>query len=376
EIARLWRELPERFPDAYSESFFEGSGMRTRVVPMREAVVGSMARNLWILFGAVALVLLIAWANVANLFIVRMEGRRQELDIRSALGAGRATIARYLLAEGLALALAGGLLALPVCWLGVPALVSLVPEALPRAVEVTVGPDTVLYTLLLSLAAGVGLALHPLLRQPRDVSAGSLATGGRSGGAGRSRQRLRSLLVVSQVALALTLTVGAGLLVESLRRLGDLDPGMDPEGVVAASVYLSPARYPDDLSVWNAFDRMLEGVRAIPGVTAAGMTQDLPVEGDFGCTVQGFRDPAVREHLNDVGLSICAGQEVTTPGYFEAAGIPLLQGRTFTDTDDDDPSTGAVVVSRAFAERFRPGQDAIGKAVAPNGRTVPPFHHV
>lgn len=376
EIARLWRELPERFPNAYSESFFEGSGMRTRVIPMRDAVVGSMARNLWILFGAVGLVLLIAWANVANLFIVRMEARRHELALRTALGAGRGAMARHLLAEGLTMSVAGGALALLVCFLGVPALVALAPESLPRAVDVAVGGDTVVYTLLLSLLAGVGLALYPLLRRPRDVSAGELATGARSGDAGPQRRRLRSLLVTGQVALALTLVVGAGLLVESLRRLGALDPGMDPEGVVAVGIYLSPARYTDDGKVWEAFRRMLEGAKAIPGVTAAGMSEELPVEGGFGCTVQGFEDPAVVEHLNAVGLSTCAGQEVTTPGYFEAARIPLLEGRTFTDTDNDDPSVGAAVVSRAFARRFWPEQDPIGKAVAPSGRTIPPFYHV
>ncbi|HSR41952.1 MAG TPA: ABC transporter permease, partial [Longimicrobiales bacterium] len=376
EIAGLWTELPERFPNAYGGGFMGGSGMRARVVPMAEAVVGPMARNLWILFEAVGLVLLIAWANVSNLFLVRVETRRQELDIRSALGAGRAAIARYLLAEGLTLSLAGGVLAVLICFWGVPALVALAPEALPRAFEVAVGPDTVLYTLALALGAGLALALYPLIRYAGRAGVGALATGARSGGAGRARQRLRSALVAGQVALALTLTVAAGLFVESLRRLGDLDPGVEPEGLVAAGIYLSPARYTDDQAVWSTLRSMLERVRAIPGVTAAGMSEELPVEGGFGCTVQGFEDPAVRERLNQAGLSTCAGQESTTPGWFETAGIPLLRGRTLTEANHTDPSVGAVVVSRAFAERFWPGEDPIGKGVAPSGRTVPPFYHV
>lgn len=376
ELGRLTPRLPERFPNAYSQEFFDRYGFRTQVVPLKQSVVGEMARNLWILFGAVGLVLLIAAANVANLFLARLEERRRELAIRSALGAGRRAIARYLLAEGWTLSVAGGVLSLVVGFWGVPALVAIAPETFPRLEGVRMDGGTVLFTSVLSILVGIALAAYPLIRHARTDDARRLAAGGRSASAGRERQRLRAGLVVTQVALALTLIVGAGLLVESLRRLSAVEPGFDPEGVFVASLDLTYGRYDSDVEIWAAYDRMLENIRALPGVTAAGLSQEVPVLHSFGCTVQGFEDPSVYERIEAAGRTTCAGQEPTTPGYFEAVGIPVLQGRAFTDADNDDPTRGAVVVSRAFAERFWPGEDPIGKGVAPSGRTTQPFYRV
>jgi predicted permease len=376
ELARLTARLPERFPNAYSQEFFARYGFRTQVVALKQAVVGDISHNLWILFGALGLVLVIACANVANLFVVRLEGRRRELAIRSALGAGRAAIARHLVAESLVLSLTGGLVALLVGVWGVPMLASIAPESIPRLEGVGVDRGTIMFTALLSILVGLALAAYPIARRFGTSEAGGLTSGGRSMSIGRDRQRVRSALVVAQVALALTLAVGAGLLLESLRRLQAVDPGVDPEGVIAASIHLTPGRYTSDVEIWRAYEQILSGVRSIPGVTAAGGSAEIPLEGGFGCTVQGFEDPGVNERLSAGGMTSCAGQEPTAPGYFEAAGIPVLRGRTFVDADNDDPERGAVVVSQAFAERFWPGEDPIGKGVAPNGRTVPPFYHV
>ena len=375
EIARLTAGFPERFPDAYSQGFFDRYGFRTTVSPLKTTVVGSAGEHLWLLFGAMTLVLLIACANVTNLFLIRIDGRRRELSIRSALGAGRGAVARYLVAEGLALSLAGGVLALVIGYWAVPGITAMAPREIPRIHGVGMDGGTIFFALGLSLLVGLGLAAHPLLAHTGPGAASRLAAG-RSSTAGRDRQRVRSLLVVLQVAVALTLIVGAGLLVETLRALSRTDTGVDPEGVIAVRLSPSYPRHPSDTALWMLYGGLLERVRAMPGVVAAGMTGDLPVRGAFGCVVQGFDDEAVGARLREAGLTSCAGQQATTPGYFEAMGIPLVEGRLFADADNDDPSRAVAIVSRAFAARFWPGQSALGQRVAPNGRTDSGFHTV
>jgi putative ABC transport system permease protein len=314
---------------------------------------------------------------VANLFLVRMDGRQNELAIRSALGAGPAELARHILAESWILCFAGGALALLLGFWGVPALLEVAPNSLPRVEALTLDRAAVAFTALLCVVLGLLIAAYPLVRRQGGVGwRGGLTAGSRSLTAAGGRQRLRAGLVVAQLALALTLVTGAWLLVESMRRLNSIDPGVEPQGMVTAGVFLTPERYANDAAVWTAHRQILERVRALPGVEAAGMTEELPVLGGFGCTVQAFGDSRVYDRLRDAGMTTCAGQEATTPGYFEAAGIPLLRGRPFTDSDNDNPSQGAVVVSRAFAERFWPGEDPLGKRVAPNGRTEGPFYEV
>ncbi len=377
ELVRLTAQLPARFPDTYNQDFFDRYGFRTSVTPLKESVVGEVSRTLWILFGAVGLVLLVSAANVANLFVVRMDGRARELAVRSALGAGRAAIARHVLVESCALALAGGALALLVGRWGVPALIRLAPATLPRIQGLGLDLGTVAFTLTAALLVGLGIAAYPLIRYARTGGSDELGGGGRTMSASRDRQRLRGGLVMTQVALALTLVAGAGLLVESMRRLANVDPGIEASGVVTAGIFLTIAeRYENDTQVWLAYREILERVRSVPGVVSAGMTSELPVLGQFGCTIQGFGDPAVYDRTRDAGMTTCAGQEPTTPGYFEAIGIPLLQGRTFTDADNDSPSSAAVVVSQAFANRFWPGEDPLGKGVAPSGRSQGPFYRV
>lgn len=376
EMVGLTAQLPEAFPRAYSQGFFDQYGFRTQAKPLKDFVVGKLARNLWILFGGVLLVLVIASANVANLFLVRMEGRRREMGIRAALGAGRGALARHVLAEGMTLAMVGAVLALAVGYWAVPALGRLAPAELPRVHEAAMGAGSVIFTLGISVLVGLALAAYPLLVHAGPGAARNLADGGRGASSGRAAQHLRGALVVAQVSLALTLAVGAGLLVETLATLRSSDPGIDPEGVVAVELNLSHERYGDDVAVWNVYQDILEGVRALPGVTAAGMTEELPVAGGFGCVVQGFEDANVYQRIKDAGMTTCAGQEPTTPGYFETMGIPLLEGRVFSPGDNIDPDGGVAVVSKAFAQRFWPGQDALGQGVSPNGRSNGPFYRV
>jgi predicted permease len=375
EIESLTARLPEAFPNAYSQSFFDRYGFRTRVTPLKESVLGGLDRTLWILFAGVAVVLLIACTNVANLFGVRMEGRRHELGLRAALGAGRGALLRLVLAEGLTLSLLGAAAALVLASWALPVLTSMAPADLPRVHEVTaMGVRTVGFTLLLSLLVGCALAAYPALG--RGLSAARLAHSGRAVTGSRRRGRARGAMVVTQVALALTLVVGSGLVLASLGRLRSADSGIDPAGVLAVDLYLSYDRHPGDVAVWNSYRDILDRVRAIPGVTSAGMSEEVPVSGGYGCVVQGFEDTTVYDDLKDRGLTTCAGQEATSPGFFEALGIPVIQGRGLTDQDNDDPGRGAVVVSRAFADRFWPGRDPLGQGVAPNGNTEGPFYHV
>jgi putative ABC transport system permease protein len=376
ELARLTPDLPSRFPDAYSAAFFERYGFRTSAVPLKEQVLGDLDRNLWMLFGGVVIVLLIAVANVANLFAVRIEGRRTDVAIRTALGAGRGAVARSMFAESMLLAfLSGALAAVVARWL-VPALVAVVPDGLSRLDTATLDASSVLVTFALSALVGLALASFPALSHLRARGVVGLGEAGRRGSRGLEGRRFRSFMVAGQMTLAFALLVGAGLLVRSVRALHATDIGMDPAGTLAVDLHLPSDRYPDDVDLWAFHRAVLEQVRALPGVTAAGMGEEVPVAGGYGCTVQGFEDTAVYDRMTEAGMTTCAGQVRVTPAYFEALGIPIEEGRGLEAGDFEDPSRAAVVVSRAFADRFWRGESAIGKGVGPSGRTRPPFFRV
>lgn len=375
ELARLTARLPEVVPTAYSEGFMTRYGFATIVYPLKAFVVGEVARSLWILFGALGLVLIIAYANAANLFLVRAEGRRQEVAIRTTLGAGVGAIARYFIAEGLLLGVAGGAVALVLAHWWVDWLAAIAPEGIPRLAGVRPDGTAVAFAAALACCAAGVLAVVPAVRARRTVR-GDVADAGRGATVGREGQRTRSSLVMAQVALALVLIIGAGLLAESFLRLRAVNLGIRADGVVTARLYLPFARYDSIPKMWRFYDAALSRIRPLPGVRAAGITGDLPHEGGFGCTVQGFEDSEVFRRLTESGATTCAGQELNSPGYFEAMGIPVVRGREFTQSDFDAPETGAVVVSQAFAERFWPGEDPLGKGVGPNGRTQQQFYRV
>ncbi len=374
DFARLRDRLPERFPDAYNADFFERYGFRTQAAELRASVVGNAASGLWVLFGGVALVLLIACANVANLFLVRMESRQRELSVRVAIGADRPAITRHVLSDGLVLAGAGGTLGLLLAWAAVPAITRAAPDALPRLDGVALGLDGVLFTVVASLAVGVAVSAWPILG--RGSAVGQLTVGGRGSSAGRRQNRLRGVLVVSQIALAMSLLVGAGLLLQSVSLIRASDPGFDAQGVAAIDLYATSTRYPDDVALWAFHKEVTARIAALPGVVAVGMGEEVPVSGGYGCTVQGFEDETVYDRIREAGMTTCAGQTRVTPGYFEALDIPLLEGRYLEAGDSDDPDRAAVVVSKAFADRFWPGENPLGRGIGPSGRTIPPYYHV
>lgn len=369
EVARLTSTLPEIYPQVYWPGFMDQYGFRAELIPLQDYVLGEIAGYLWILFGAVGLVLLIAAANVANLFLVRAEGRRRELAVRAALGAGRAAVARHFLAESLTLAVAGGALALVIGLFGVDWLVARAPANVPRLDNV-VGLDAgvFFFAAAVSLLTGAFLAVFPLVRYGRVQVAQLVGQEGRSATSGPQRQRVRSGLVATQVAFALVLIVAAGLLIESFQRLRAVDPGINPEGAVSMLLPLPPGRYDSPEAVWRFHSALLERVEAMAQVTVAGAGGRVPLTESYASVLHAFDDPAVLERLrDDEHLTTQAGLVHVSPGYFEALGIPLLAGRTLTRADLDQPGAGAAVVSEAFAERYWPGEDPLGKGILPGG---------
>ncbi len=376
ELARLTPQLAAAFPVAYSPSFFSRFRFHTIVVPLRAYVVGRVGRYLWILFGAVGLVLAIACANVVNLLLVRLEVRRREFAVRTALGARSRDHVADAFREALVLTALGAALAFGLAYASVHWLVTLAPPGLPRLENLRLDGRVFLFTSGLGLVIAAVLALLPVAQGRAASTVAMLGDGGRTSTIGVERRRMRAGLVVGQVALALMLLVSAGLLLRSFARLRAVDPGINPQGVLVVDVYLPPQGYDSAYKAWQFYARVLSGVRAIPGVTGAGFSSEIPFEGGYGCTVQGFEDQAVYQRVRDANETTCAGQEAASPGYFRAMGIPVLRGRTFDGGDNDHPEGRAVVVSKAFADRFWPGENPIGKGVGPGGQSKPPFYHV
>ena len=354
DMTRVHEELTRLFP-----SF--NTGWTARVVPLRDELTGEVRPALFVMFGAVAFVLLIACANVANLLLARATSRQRELAIRAALGAGRGRIVRQLLAESVVLSLAGGLAGLGLAWWGVHLLRVVVAERVPVQRLEVVGIDgtVLLFTALAALAAGVVFGVVPALTGSGTKLNESLKDGGRSGSASRSK-RTRSAFVVVEVALALVLLVGAGLLVRSFMRLLDVDPGFQPQHTVTMRVAIPGARYPQPALREQFFDRLLDRIKVLPGVEAAGATSSIPLVGRGAATgyaVAGEPEPlAGQEPVTDV--------RVVKQDYFKAMGIPLLRGRLFT-AEDLKPAD-VVIINEAMARRHWPNEDPIGKRVKIN----------
>jgi putative ABC transport system permease protein len=371
ELLHLTADLPDAFPQVYDEDFMRDFGFTTRPVELREYVLGDVARNLWILFGAVWIVLLVAGANVANLLLVRLEARRRELAVRAALGAGRGAIARHLLAEGAVLAFLAGALGMLLALGGTAWLLSLPhAESLPRVDNVTLGVGEVLFGFGVSFLLALSISGLVAMRAP-EPSISLMGEDGRGTTAGRQRVRLRAALVASQMALALVLLVGAGLLIESFAKLRAIELGFEPDNALAVYVLLPQERYQDMAAVWRFHDQLHDRVAALPGVTGVATGGLLPVLHGQGCQGHQFEDAGIARR----GETGCANLVPTTPGYFETLGIPLLSGRLLTRADNDTPERGAVVVSRAFAEQFWPGEDPIGKGISP-ATEGPPYYRV
>ena len=336
------------------------AGIGVRLVPMHEEIVGDVREPLLILLGAVGFVLLIACANVANLLLTRAASRQKELAIRAALGAGRRRLIRQMLAESFVLAMAGLAAGLLLAAWGIQALQSVAPTNVPRLTDIRIDTPVILYTSAAALVTGLIFGMAPAL-QGAAVTAGEfLKEGGRAGTEGSRGKRLRSAVAVIEVAVALVLLIGAGLLVRSFVAMNTVNLGFDARNVLAMRVDLPRARYPQGPRI-TAFHADLEArLQALPGVESVGLgtsvlLQALPQSASL--SVQGA--PPVDPNARNVPVPF----DSVTPGFFTALRIPLLRGRLFTDADSPT-APRVVVVNESLVRRFFPDGDALGKSVA------------
>jgi putative ABC transport system permease protein len=325
-----------------------------KLVPLHEQVTGSVRLILLVLSVTVCLVLLIACANVANLSLARATRREGEMAIRTALGATRWRLVRQLLTESVLLALAGGAAGLLLALWGVDLLLTL--GTVPRAREIGVDSQVLVFTLLISVATGILFGLAPALRVARRDVNSALKDVAKSTIPGFSRNRLRGALVVAEIALAVVLLIGAGLLMRSFLRLTSVDPGFKADNVLLLEVPLSEARYKEDERVVRFFDEMLTRVRALPGVEAAGTTHTAPLDGSDSSRPFIIADRTPPEAGKEPG----AGYRVVSPGYFRALGIPVLQGRDFSDNDRLS-APGVVMINQTLARRHWPDSNPVGQ---------------
>ena len=325
------------------------------VVPLQEHIVGDVRLPLLVLLGAVGFVLLIACANVVNLYLARAATRGREMAIRVAVGASGGRVVRQLLTESLIVASAAGALGTLLASWGMDALVAVSPQKLPRAQEISVNSQVLALALVVSVLAGLVVGLAPALQAKKlDPSAGLKGEAFRLIG-GPGRNRLRNLLVVSEIALALVLLVGAGLVINSFARLLRVNLGFRPQHVIAFRLALAASRYPDPAHQVAFFQLLLERVATLPGVRSVGMGENLPISG------QGMTSPVIIQgRPAPSGERVIVQQSVVDPGYFRTMGIRLEKGRSFREQDNAE-APPVVLVNQAFVRQFFPGEDPIGK---------------
>jgi putative ABC transport system permease protein len=349
EMQAISRVLEQEYPE-------DNTGWGATVVPLRDDLVGNVRPSLLILLGAVAVVLLIACANVANLVLARTLARRREMAVRLALGAGTARIVRQVLTETTLLALAGGALGLLVARAGVELITAFFGDGLPREMPIQADGGVLMFTVLVSLATGVAAGLAPALRLARSSVTAGIKEGGDRGGSDASGSRVRSTLVIVEVALSLVLLIGAGLLIRSLWLLTAVDPGFDPRGVLNGFVSLPERRYPEKADQARLFEQLLARVHALPGVESAAITTVLPLSGEgnsWPVQIEGRPQLPMAQQPQVQGNLI-------TAAYLRTMRIPIVRGRDFTDADRQG-APAVALVSEAMARRLWPGEDPIGQ---------------
>lgn len=351
--------LERHYPDS-------NTSWRLRMVSLRDELLGDVRTPLYVLLGAVAFVLLIACANVANLLLARAASRQKEIAIRSAMGAGRLRIVRQLLTESVLLSLAGGAIGLLLAVWGTEALVKLAADSIPRANGISVDNRVLGFTMLLSLLTGAIFGLVPALQASRPDFNEALKDGSKGMSTGTRHSRTRSALVVAEIALALVLLVGAGLLIQSFRRLQEVDLGFDPRNVLTMRLFLPESKYSTAGQSQLFLDQVLQRVAALPGVQAVGTTTQLPMRGggDTYFTIEGrpFKNPNQR---------VTAFNPEISHDYLRAMGIPLIKGRTFTGQETKE-TPRVVIINEAFARTHFPNEDPLGKRlIIDDGQPLP-----
>ena len=326
------------------------------LVTLREYQVGNIRPTLLILFGAVGFVLLIACANVANLLLARAATRHKEIAIRTALGASRLRLVRQLLTESVALSVAGGSLGLLLAVWGLTPLISLMPANISGAKAINIDGVVFFFTLGVSLVTGLVFGLVPALQATKSDLNESLKEGGRGGTAGAHRSRVRSSLVVAEIALSLVLLIGAGLMIKSFIRLEQVNPGFETRNVLTMRLSLPAAQYPDGRRRGAFFQQVVERIGALPGARLGAAISRLPLtpgNSSRSFEIEGSSNDSSGDERN-------ADYRVISSNYFEALGIPLLKGRAFTEQDNSD-SPPTAIINETAAKRYWPNEEPIGK---------------
>jgi putative ABC transport system permease protein len=356
DLALVGRRLRDQYPDSH------GIDTSMRVVSVHEELTGRSAPMLRMLLGAVVLVLLVACANLANLFLVRGSTYGREVAVRAALGASRARIVGQLLAETVVLAFAGGLLGLAVARVLVETLIAIGPPDLPRVAEIGIDVRVAAFTLAISLGASLLVGLVPALQASRGDVRGALQRGERGSTGGGNK--VRAALVFAEVALSTVLLLTAALLARSFERVQAVDPGFRPSHVLSIRLSLPRARYGGHTAIQNFYDQVQPGIASLPGVRAVAAANVVPMNG-YLATTQFFVDGVITKDAPD------AHYRMITPDYFRALGIPLRKGRPFGTADRSD-SAPVVIVNESLARRFLDGRDPIGRRMRlDDGEKVP-----
>jgi len=342
--------LSSLFP-AYKQADSDVDGVV--LTPYQESLVGDSRPLLFVLFGGVLAILLIACANTANLLLARAAAREKEIAVRISLGAGNLRLARQLLTESALLAMLGGILGVLLAWASLKSLTTLLADRLPAGVPVHLDVRILVFALLLSLLTGLVFGLAPILQLVRGNLHERLKQGGRQSGAASGSQRLRDVLVITEIAISLVLLAGAGLLLRSMVHLMNVDKGFDSDHLMTMTVRPSPVRYSDPRKEIIYLQQIADAVSALPGIQSAGLAYTLPLSGSTNGSITIEGRP---------GVSPNADKQYIGGNFFQALRIPLLKGRLFTQNDTTD-SPRVVIINQALARQLFPNQDPIGKRI-------------
>ena len=353
DLSTIAAGLAQQYPDTNTAS-------GALVKPLREDLVGDVRAALYVLFGAVVCVLLIANANVANLLLARASVRGKEIALRAALGASRSRIVRQLLTESVLLSALGGLCGLLLAQWGTDALIKTVPQNIPRGGDIQLDAAVLAFTILVSLATGIIFGLVPAWQASHVDLNSALKTGMRTGSGGGHKGRFRNGLVMAEVALALVLLISAGLLIQSFARLGQVQTGLRPDRLLTARIGLPGSAYPKNENIIAFFEKLMPKIRTLPEVEAASTIMPLPLSSSNMVT-----DFDIAEHPLPKGQRPAAPARVSGTDYFKTVGIPVRQGRSF-DEHDTFNSRPVVIVNELFASKYFPGQKALGKQITPS----------
>ena len=361
-MARLIPGIPDNFrlPPGFSRQMWDDVKLGPLVRPLAEDVVGDIGNVLWILLGTVAIVLLVACANVANLFLVRAEGRQQELAVRTALGASRSQVIASLMSEALAISVAGGALGLALAYGGIQLLLALNPARLPRLEDVAIDPIVIAFTLAISLAAGLLFGLIPIIKYANPNLGNALKEGGRGSSEGRERHRARNTLVVAQIALAMVLLVASGLMIRTFAAMRSVEPGFtSPQELLTFRIAIPTAMVKDNEQVPQLHEQILRKLEAIPGVTSASLSSSVTMDGNDS------NDPIFREDkpIPEGQMAQLRRYKWIPGNYFKTMGRTLLAGRDLTWADVYGMAPVALISNTLAREFYGTPQAAIGQRI-------------